>query len=217
MTDKDRIRKIETAISAIVGDGNKSKWWENHSLRKRVESLMLKRCVVLNRMFVPDDANLERIRDVNDRLYGLTVQLHARVSKMANQLPSIMCDSEFDTDYILEGTLNFSFNGDHSVLKFNDDTYYGSDFTVMIDTLDYLMSSSGIPYIESFIPGQNIPDDGISWAESPFGGSEYEGIIICHAVHVLCNHNLFSIPDLIRLNDFRAEVNVTVQKIDNKE
>lgn len=214
MKDREKLKRIECAISAITGNVDSyNGWWKDTLLNQQIDSLLFQRWAILNHMFMPTDININRLQQVNNHLYELTQQLHGRLNKMSKQLPSIMCDPQFDRDYNLEAALRFSFNGDHSVLKLDDDDYYGSDFILMIKAIYDFMSHSGIPYIEHFLVGENILDDGVSWSESPFNGSEFDSIIICHATHVLCNHNHFSIPDLIRLNDFWAEVNITVQNI----
>ena len=41
--------------------------------------------------------------------------------------------------------------------------------------------------------------------------SELEDICICHAVHDICTHKPYSIPDLLRMNDFWVEAEVTFQ------
>ena len=46
---------------------------------------------------------------------------------------------------------------------------------------------------------------------------EIDDIVICHAVHQLTDHQLYSIPDLLRLNDFWAEVNLTIQSITDQK
>ena len=52
-------------------------------------------------------------------------------------------------------------------------------------------------------------DDETSWAEGCLSRSELEDICICHAVHDICTHKPYSIPDLLRMNDFWVEAEVT--------
>lgn len=67
-------------------------------------------------------------------------------------------------------------------------------------------------------PDSLIFDDGVSWNEPPFyGHPEFDDIIICHAMHNLSGHMLYSIPDILRLNDFWAEVHLTFQSITTQD
>lgn len=72
--------------------------------------------------------------------------------------------------------------------------------------------------IERISPDSPIFDDGVSWNEPPFyGHPEFDDIIICHAMHNLSGHMLYSIPDILRLNDFWAEVHLTFQSITTQD
>ena len=54
-------------------------------------------------------------------------------------------------------------------------------------------------------------DDGISWNEGQLNRKELEHICKCYATHVICVHNEYSLPDLLRLNDFWVEVQFKCQ------
>lgn len=56
-------------------------------------------------------------------------------------------------------------------------------------------------------------NDGMTWAEGCLCRPEMNHICICHAVHDLCTHKEYSIPDLLRMNDFWCEVGITHQHI----
>ena len=64
---------------------------------------------------------------------------------------------------------------------------------------------------------ENFLDDGQSWAEGVFVREEFKDICICHAVHELCQHKMYSIPDLLRMNDFWCEVKVTHQLLSDRD
>ena len=50
-----------------------------------------------------------------------------------------------------------------------------------------------------------------------FDREEFKDICICHAVHELCQHKMYSIPDLLRMNDFWCEVKVTHQLLSDRD
>lgn len=70
-------------------------------------------------------------------------------------------------------------------------------------------------YEKNDLPGMtakemNICDeyeDGDTWCTHP----AFEGICICHAINNLTDINLFSYPDVLRMNDFWCEIKVTHQ------
>jgi len=127
----------------------------------------------------------------------------------------IMLDSPgFDDDYELEGTLKYVFNDETSICRLPNDDYYGSNFAIMIKTLYEVYSCSCIESIVTINEHLGPLDDGESWYEYPFNRfPEFKGFIICYAVHDLTNHKLYSIPDLLRINDFWSEVEFKAQSI----
>lgn len=55
----------------------------------------------------------------------------------------------------------------------------------------------------------NTLDDGETWAEGCLMRPELDSICICHAVHDICTHKDYSIPDLLRMDDFFVDVCIT--------
>ena len=213
---RHELGKIEKNIREIKKtlEGRRGKWYDPKILDQMQTQLILRRNI-LNRMFVPSEDNLKKLISINDHLYSLTMKLHKRVQKLYAAKSLWFDDHDFDDSFNLEGTLQFVYNDSESVLGLNDDSYYGSDFEEMIETI-YKFHTIRLKYIETANPDIPQLDDGKSWNEYPFHDSVYDGIIICHAVHSLCDHQLYSIPDLLRLNDFWAEVKLEVQSITNQ-
>ena len=59
----------------------------------------------------------------------------------------------------------------------------------------------------------NDLEDGTTWAEGWLCHPKLEHICMCHAVHSLVCHHAFSIPDMLRINDFWVEASIKVQHI----
>ena len=216
----EEIKILEDKIKAITGSDIDASdgWRDDTEKREAVKNLLQQRQHRLNEMFIADECSLSHFKAVNNRLYSLTYQLLERIKAALKVLPSVMTDKDFDDDFNLEGTLRFTFNGEESVLKLEDDSRYGSDFILMIKLISDISHGHYEENIEEFYPHSELLDDGISWNEYPFRGrKEFEDIIICHAVHQLTDHKLYSIPDLLRLNDFWAEVNLTIQSITDQK
>ena len=215
---RDELRDIERQIKDIAGESSddNDNWRKEHAQSDKLKDLLTRRWNLLNKMFLPNDSNMKRFKDVNSRLECLCRQLRERMLSLSQSLPLIK-DSDFDDDYELEGELRFCYNDENSVLKLDDD-YYDSDFSRMIDIIHTCNYDTYWECIERITPGSQSLDDGVSWNEPPFyGRPEFDDIIICHAMHNLSDHLLYSIPDILRLNDFWAEVRLTLQSITEQD
>lgn len=220
MNPKIEVEIIEKCIIDITGDDiNDFTYWERSLIKRtRVEELLMQRCNLLNKIFQPTPKNLERFRKVNDYLLNRTQELHRRVGDLLKKA-TLLSDKDFDDDCEVEGWLQFVFNGEESVLRLDDDDYYGSRFDLMNKALYELYQGKGLPEIERSSNGVNNLDDGQSWMEGTFWKweNEFKDIVICHAVHDLTDHKLYSIPDLLRLNDFWIEAKILFQSITTQD
>lgn len=215
---KQTLQEIESRIIELVGSDLEQFNYDDLSKEQKeeVKRLLLERRDILNEMFKPTEANLAQFSKVNDELYRLTAALNERVRKFIAKKELLLDSPDFDDDYELEGTLKFVFNDESSICHLPDDDYYGSNFDVMIKTLYEAYSHSGIESIVTINEHHGSLDDGVSWYEYPFNRfQEFKDSIICYAVHDLTDHKLYSIPDLLRLNDFWSEVIIKAQSITN--
>lgn len=71
---------------------------------------------------------------------------------------------------------------------------------------DSSMSDAQLGFVNNF-------DDGTTWPEVCLDHPAFKHICICHAVHDICTHKNFSIPDLLHMNDFWCEIKITHQHI----
>ena len=216
---KQKLQQTESRIIELVGtDLDLFNYDElSKAVKEEVKCLLLERRDILNEMFQPTEANLAQFRKINDELNRLTMALNERVKKFVGKKDILLDSTDFDDDYELEGTLKFVFNDETSICHLPDDDYYGSKFAVMIKTLYEVFSHPGIESIATINEHRGPLDDGISWYEYPFNRfPEFKEFIICYAAHDLTDHKFYSIPDLLRLNDFWSEVNLKVQSITNQ-
>lgn len=221
---KQELVKVESSIKAITGDDieNMTYWWRKNEKRDKVEPLLQQRWVLLNKMFAATPTEIERFKQVNEMLYDLTAQLFNRVKNLSGSCEKI-ADTSFDDDYEIWGTLRVNVECPEDVLMLDNDDHYGSDFLLMnhILYLSYYDHNSDIEWFNAdAIADEEKPmgDDGISWNDYPFyGRKEFDNIVICHAVHDICNHKKYSIPDLLRLNSYWAEVKLTLQKFASQQ
>lgn len=216
---QQKLHQIESLIIELVGsDLEEFKYDElSRVAKEEVKNLLHERRDILNDIFQPTEDNLAQFRKVNDELYRLTMTFNERVKKFIAKKELLLDTPDFDDDYELEGTLKFVFNDETSVCHLPDDDYFGSNFAVMIKTLYEVYSHSGIESIVTINEHHGPLDDGESWFEGPFTRfAEFKDFIICYAVHDLTDHKLYSLPDLLRLNDFWSEVNFKAQSITNQ-
>ncbi len=210
--------------------------------KEQLDTLLGERCRLLNEMFRATPEELEVFRKVNDRLLDLTQKMHDKTLRLYKALLKTGYDHEFDDDIMVEGTLRFVYNDEDGSLYWSDedlkDPYnrpnaYGSNFPAMMDILyDYYEESAipecascGVSYSIMHNRGMspkelgidNFLDDGQSWAEGCLKREEFKDICICHAVHDLCTHKNYSIPDLLRMNDFWCEVRITHQLLSDRD
>lgn len=209
-------------------------WTRSQKNIERVGRLLGKRKRLLDRMFVGTPEEVARMERVNELLLDLTQQMYRRSAALYRKVLTATYDEAFDDDVVVEGTLKYCCDGDESVLPMTNDDYYGSDFGRMLRIIDwlYVCKCDGfrLPEIEQTICKSIEPedrpdmrdeefgfenglDDGTTWAEGCLRHPVFEPICICHAVHDLCTHKNYSIPDLLRMNDFWCEVKVTHQHI----
>lgn len=239
--NSDRLRKqlqrVERRILRITGM-NPDSWCWTRSQKKleQVGLLIRKRKNLLNQMFVGTPEEETRMEQVNVCLRDLTQRMYRRSAELYRKVLTATYDETFDVDVEVEGSLTYSCDCDESVLDMTNDSYYGSDFRRMLSIIDllYLRQCKGfetheIAQTDKSINLNDNPDmsdeelgfkdhlngDIDNWEDDTFRGaySALAHIRICHAIHVICDHQAYSIPDLLRMNDFWCEVKVTHQHL----
>ena len=151
---------------------------------------------------------------------------------MLNELIKTMPLHEKDDDVVVQANLKFWDDGAMSVLELEDDAFYCSDFARMIELLamvDYKYTH--LDYVHQICTSTGIEggvlkvdddikddfDDGTTWAEGWLKHPKLDHLVICHAVHDICTHKHYSIPDLLRMNTFEVSVEMKIQQIVNQD
>lgn len=200
--------------------------------KEYVRDLLVERQGILDGLLICSPAEIARMKEVNDRLYSLTESLYNKTYSLYKALLETGYDPDFDDDVMIEGTLRFlvdSWEDSESVLQMNEDREYGSDFHFMMtlisdlnkDKLLYPCARTLISYNPKHSPAMtkeelgldNSLDDGQSWDHRGL----FKDICVCHAIYSLRNDNLYSYPDILRMNDFWCEVKVTHQLLTDLE
>lgn len=212
---KVEVQKIEEEIRRIVGVDPSYTIINRH--KEDLDCLLEDRRVLLDWMFLNTPIEVGRMKVVNQRLFDLTQQLRTKMAVECEVLVNRERD-DFDDDYEVEGTLRFCFNGEDSILSYEGDEMYGSDFALMIQVRDYLnianqfgrleLSSRYNDSRENILNAGNC-DDGQSWGHDIPG--DFDDILICHTTCRFIRDFGFPLVDFLHLNDFWSEVHVRFQ------
>ena len=180
-------------------------WILKKEIKGEVEDLLSDRCDILNKMFRlhVTEQEVARFREVNDRLLKLTRQMFSEHNDLlgsigVHYLESIVPEIVVQVDSVLDVDAN------GEVLCFDDDNDYCSNFAEMFDALawtDDLDIHSCITNLGDK-PEPDSLDDGTTWAEGCLVLPQIEDIIVCYAVHDVCTHKNYSIPDLLRIPSY---------------
>ena len=177
------------------------------------------------------DEEVRRFAAVNEQLYNMTQRMYER-TRMLNDFIKTMPLHEKDDDLTVEANLRFWDEGAASVLELEDDDFYGSDFARMIELLSMVYSEyTHWDYVRNITTSTGIKegclkidddikndlDDGRTWAEGWLRHPKLDHLVICHAVHDICTHKDYSIPDLLRMNTFEVSVKMKIQQIQNQD
>ena len=227
------LKDLESEIKKIVGTDVCS-FTEGHTKYdakyKKIKELLNVRQTLLNELFFATSEEIIRLKQVNSLLDELTKKMYHRTASLYRVFLSSYRDEEFDDDYEIEGTLKCNIDYDSeggiygTILKLENDEFYGSDFGYMIALINRMQDCESIVechigYKETHTLSMSNEeldcydhwDDGVSWNEGELNRKELEHICICYAMHVICVHNEYSLPDLLRLNDFWIEALVKCQ------
>lgn len=89
----------------------------------------------------------------------MTNSLEKRIAGINTQADYIADELAFDDDEEVEGWLRVVYDDGTSVLSFDDDAVYGSDFPLMIKVLTELYKSQGKSNVEYICRGISSPDN----------------------------------------------------------
>ena len=189
--------------------------------RNQLRNLFLNRMRILNEMFGYSDNEVLRLEELNTALTDATQQMYADFKNLYKGRLAMAGMEQYDAHAWLEVRMGFCYQGEKSVLKMPEDEYYGSQFDNMLellcaeeDNLTYqgcvwsckeLTNTVQTADLDKDDDFRDVMDDGQSWALW-MNHHKIEHINICHAVHDLFDHHLYSIPDMLRMNHFEVKI-----------
>lgn len=214
--------EVERMIKEIAGNRNNTIFFKQFSEKETddLESLIGTRCMILNEMMPHTPEEMERFKYQNDRLLRLTQEATKQERNMIKTFFHSPYREEDLMLYDLEKELTFTWGDEDAVIKMPNDNYYGSDFSYMLHLISELTERRRgisnlinecciLSYGEESALSQNAEtlDDGTTWADGIYLHHEaFKDICVCYAVHAVCTHLPYSIPDLLRMDDFYVGV-----------
>lgn len=225
---RPQVKEIESKIRSITEKKGSVGWWKNGEKTQKIIFLFGKRANYLNSMFLASPAEIKTFEHINNLFMKKGAQMRERAALLYQTLKSMKKMSEFDDKYDIMAEMRVwgDKNDEDSILKLPEDDYYASDFLLAAEVLGIIKGEKSFP-VDScsyFInasdlrtrydnPGESFTensDDGTNWAEGPLYHPALSHICICHAIHDLCTHNEYSIPDILRINDIEITVKLGV-------
>ena len=189
-------------------------WMMKKELEEQVKELLSDRHFILGKMFRihVTEQEVARFREVNDHLLKLTCKMFSEHVKLLDSLKDnpILSVASWD-EVIVESKLDV--DEDAKVLRFDDDDDYDSNFTQMIDTIvwteDLEIQSCYTILGEKPEPDHLDNSSRWSWAEGCLDVPQFSGIGVCYAIHDLCTHKNYSVPDLLRIRSYSLQNIIT--------
>ena len=237
---KYELKRLEAAILEQTTDPLASsvprpfyEWSRNKSAVEALHDKMLTRSCILNILFERHCTSEEvaRLEKVNTLLLDMTNRTYKRTAQLYRTLLSMPKD-EFDDDFEIDARFVPMYDIPSSVLRLSDDSYYGSDFVrmaaILQETEEAEPGMADVSCYWSLYPDRtpdmtdeqlgcaNTLDDGQTWAEGWLRIPQLEHITVCYALHALVTHQCYSIPDVLRINDYKIEVTLKVQQFSDQ-
>lgn len=209
---KATLRFIEEKVLRITEING---WVSKKELYEQVKDLLGDRHYILNQMFrlhINED-EIERFQEVNNHLLKLSQEMfeeHRKMVKflMVNFFEGVTPGSTVEVESCLdvdEGCMPY---------MFKEDADYGSDFSKMADAIAWtedLEIRTCSTHLGEQAESDHL-DDGTTWAEGCLDLPQFKDTVVCYAVHDLCTHKNYSVPDLIRLQSYTIRHNIETKQ-----
>lgn len=189
---QERLSRCEREISELVLHG------EEHHLdgNNRLTRLLAERCDTLNRLFDLHKTmeDVQRVEQKNKQMADneqIIFDEHCEIYQRQHRI---------DVPFCLYTKLEIRCG--NKIQPMDDDAYYGSRWADMIPILSNnihtLYSCRTYPIDDRHTPYS----DGWIWSGRIHGSPQFNHIKICYTFWVLCERLNYSIPDLLRINQF---------------
>lgn len=221
---EDRILKITHYRETPVGTGITYGFNFN---RDWLKALLILRKELMNDMFLCSPEEVSRLERVNAHLEDMTKQMYCKTSETYRTfLEKAGSIADKDFHFEVRGLVRFEYRSPDSVIGDGDlANPYGSLFAAMMDIVHEFMNDRFVSHwggAECYTSYWRDPDgrihiekpeaddgddDGNTWTDERLDRPELSHIRICLTLYRLYMDTPFSLPDILRMNDFRCEIN----------
>lgn len=202
---KATLQFVEDKILRIIDDDS---WMMKKEIAEQVKELLSDRHFIMGKMFLlhVTEQEVARFREVNDHLLELTRNMFSEHEKLLDSLKGSPFLSVASWNDVVVGS-KLDVDEDAEVLRYDDDDDYGSNFAQMIEALAWTedLEIYSCNTILGEKPEPDRLDDGCSWAEGCLDVPQFDSIGVCYAVHDLCTHKNYSVPDLLRIRSYSVQ------------
>ena len=209
---REQVEKIEREILMLTDDGTACCVSDDKGAY--LVKLIEERKNALDALFQATPDEVMRMDKLNDQLKAITRQMHERVAIVNEDAAKIFVDGNFE----VEGRLNYNPNAAGAFLQMENDEYLGSDFAKIHQVIDMLFDQGYLPIkCADFVRASDLVndfDDGkweTAYEDWQPQADKFKYINICFAIHSLNAYHPYSIPDILRMNNF--DITVTVKKV----
>lgn len=207
--EREELLEIEERIIRMTGsdpDGVNLELFDSSVFGPKINELLSQRCDVLNAMFICSDQELEAFKKVNDKFHSVVEHIEKKVQKV-KELEEFDLQGHCHLD--VETRLCVPYSSEKSINTMDNDSEYGSNFSLMNCILDR--------YYQSFYQ-DNIDKQMAEWIKpgtdaylGPFEDCRFDGIDICYPMIGLAYNKYYSVPDIVRLNNIVSHIRVCGQ------
>ena len=229
---QDALALIERKIKHIAEDIG---FWEEEDISVRMSdkdefalySLLVARRYLMDQMMgEPSKDYVERVSYQSDKLALMMVECLKQGTKMWE---AIQATSSFEAKdgYLQYGEFILTYRTDscQAVLTLDDDDVYGSAFPFIHRLVSTLGEQTNLfdnnLMVKKLILDaladkewavEDLPSEVASWDESVLFSPAFDGIKICPAILALHCSLPYSIPDIVRMNNFVYKTSISCEK-----
>ena len=200
---REKVENLEREI-LLLTDGGTARCVSDDKGAYLVK-LIEERKDTLDALFQATPNEVMRMDKLNDQLKAITRQMHERVAIVNEDASKIFVDGNFE----VEGQLNYNPNAASAILHMENDECFGSDFVKIHQVIDMLFDQGYLPIkCADFVRASDLVndfDDGkweTAYEDWQPQADKFKYINICFAIHSLNAYHPYSIPDILRMNNF---------------
>ncbi len=171
----------------------------------KMSKLLRRRRKLLNWMCVLYTENeIRRINELDTILTDVMQQMYTDLNNLHAGRIAISKMEPYNYITWMEVRLSYNYNSRESILKMEEDVYYGSQFNNMLNLIS--AEETNLSYRSAFTAYRALT------SQIPITMEE-EKHDLCPALLGLLGHPLYSVPDVLRMNSFKVKIVMEQERI----